>query len=288
MFKDYIQLLRPHQYIKNIFIFLPLFFGLKITQTDLLLNTFIAFISFCLVASSVYIFNDYYDIEDDKKHPEKKNRPLASGKIQKNSSLLLMFILLTLGLIVSLVLNFKLLILLSIYLVLNVAYTISLKHIVLIDILIISSGFIIRLFIGSVASGVSLSLWIVIITFLLALFLSLAKRRYDLLIYLESGNKVRKVIDGYNMEFLNASMMIMASVIIVSYLMYTTSPDVLKRIKSDNLYITVLWVIVGILRYMQITLIHNNSGSPTMVILKDRFIQIVLLGWIITFALFIY
>ncbi len=280
--------MRPHQYSKNLFLFMPLFFGLKITDPVLFAKTSIAALAFCLVSSSVYILNDLFDIEEDRKHPEKKERPLASGRVNGQYARILLVILLAGGLSLSLLVNIKLIYLLAVYILFNIAYTMRLKHLVLVDVLIISTGFIIRLTAGSAASGIELSSWIVVMTFLLALFLSLAKRRYDLIIYLESGNKVRRVIDGYNLEFLNAAMMIMASVVIVSYLMYTSSAAVIKKTGSESLYITAFWVVTGILRYMQIIFIHNNSGSPTIILLKDRFIQLIILGWIITFGVIIY
>jgi 4-hydroxybenzoate polyprenyltransferase len=288
MIKNYLQLMRVHQYSKNLFLYMPLFFGLKITDAFLFMKTTVAALSFCLVSSSVYILNDLYDREDDRKHPEKKERPIASGRVETGSALILMVLLMSGGLSLSLLVNIKVLYLLLVYIFINAAYTLVLKHLVLLDVLIISAGFIIRLSAGSVAAGVKLSSWIVVMTFLLALFLSLAKRRYDLIIYLDSGNKVRRVIDGYNLEFLNAAMMIMASVVIVSYLMYTSSPAVIKKTGSHNLYLTVFWVITGILRYMQITFIENNSGSPTIILLRDRFIQLIILGWLITFGIIIY
>ncbi len=288
MLKHFIQLMRPHQYTKNLFLFMPLFFGLKITDPALFIKTAIAALSFCLVSSSVYILNDLFDIEEDRKHPEKKKRPIASGRVNRQYAGILMVILLAGGLSLSLLVNIKLIYLLAVYILFNAAYTLRLKHVVLVDVLIISTGFIIRLTAGSAASGIELSSWIVVMTFLLALFLSFAKRRDDLIIYLESGNKVRRVIDGYNLEFLNAAMMIMASVVIVSYLMYTSSSAVIKKTGSESLYITAFWVVTGILRYMQIIFIHNNSGSPTIILLKDRFIQLIILGWIITFGVIIY
>jgi 4-hydroxybenzoate polyprenyltransferase len=288
MIKNYLQLMRIHHYSKNLFLYMPLFFGLKITDSFLFMKTTVAALSFCLVSSSVYILNDLYDREDDREHPEKKERPIASGRVGTRSALTLMVLLMSGGLSLSLPVNIKVLYLLLVYILINTAYTLVLKHLVLVDVLIISAGFIIRLSAGSVAGGIELSSWIVVMTFLLALFLSLAKRRYDLIIYLESGNKVRKVIDGYNLEFLNTAMMIMASVVIVSYLMYTSSPAVIRKTGSASLYITVFWVITGILRYMQITFIENKSGSPTIILLRDRFIQLVILGWLITFGVIIY
>ncbi|OGW37557.1 MAG: prenyltransferase [Nitrospirae bacterium RBG_13_39_12] len=286
--KNYILLIRPHQYIKNLFIFLPLFFSLKMTDFNLLLKTMMAFIAFSLVASSVYIFNDYHDIEEDRKHPTKKNRPLASGKVSKQFAKILMIILLIFGLAISYLLKSTVFYLILSYFILNLLYTLKLKHIVIIDTFIIATGFVIRIFVGSQTGNIWLSMWIIIMTFLLALFIALAKRRDDVLIYLETGDKTRKIIDGYNLEFLNTSMVIMASVVIVSYIMYTISSDVVSRMHSENLYLTVVFVILGLLRYMHITIVEKKSGSPTEMLLRDRFLQLSILGWIATFILLIY
>lgn len=284
----YITLLRPHQYVKNIFIFLPIFFGGQILDTNLLLRVLIAFIAFSLIASSVYIFNDYHDIEEDRKHPEKKYRPLAKGEISKRLAIYLMFILLFSGLGIFYFLNISAFVLALFYLFLNLAYTIILKHVPIIDVLIVSLGFIIRIYLGGIVTMIEPSMWSVIITFLLALFLVLGKRRDDMLILTSNEKCTRKVIDGYNIEFINMSMIIMASITIVSYIMYTISPEVTSRIGSNKLYLTVIFVLAGIMRFLQLSLVENKSGSPTMILLKDRFIQITILIWIITFGVMLY
>ncbi len=144
-----------------------------------------------------------------------------------------------------------------------------------------------RVFAGAAVIGISVSMWIVLMTFLLALFLAIAKRRDDVLLA-NSGVKVRKNIDGYTVEFINAAMVIMSSVVIVSYIFYTISEEVEKRLHTHNLYLTVIFVIVGILRYMQITMVENNSGNPSKLLLKDRFLQLTILGWILVFGWFLY
>ncbi|HXN06168.1 MAG TPA: UbiA prenyltransferase family protein [Nitrospiria bacterium] len=287
--KLYLRLLRPHQYLKNFFIFMPLFFSLKITNFPVLISTLMIFISFSMIASSIYIFNDYYDAPEDRHHPKKKNRPIASGEIPERSALSLMIAFLASGLASSYLIGGKTVSAFVLgYVVLNISYTLKLKQIAIIDIFIIAIGFILRLFIGAQVGHVALSIWIIIMTFLLALFLALTKRRDDIIIYEESGTKVRKAIEGYNIEFLNASMIIMTSVIIVSYIMYTLSSEVIGKLHSDKLYITVLFVILGIMRYLQITLVEKMSDSPTEVLIKDRFLQITILGWFLTFVFLLY
>jgi len=283
-----IKLIRLNQYIKNLFIFLPLFFAIKITDTELLSNAFIAFIAFSLTASAIYILNDYHDIEEDRQHPKKKNRPLASGAISKYQAIIIMSVLFVSGFSLMALLSFKAVSVLAVYVAVNIAYSLSLKHISIVDVNIIAIGFVLRLFIGSVVTDIDLSKWIIIMTFLLALFMALAKRRDDVLIFLDTGKRMRKVIDGYNLQFLDTAMAIMASVVIVAYTLYTTSPEVEARLNSEYLYLTAFFVILGVLRYLKITFIHKNSCSPTRIISTDRFMQLSLLGWVITFTWILY
>jgi 4-hydroxybenzoate polyprenyltransferase len=170
----------------------------------------------------------------------------------------------------------------------NIAYSFYLKHIAILDVVIIAIGFVLRLFIGSAVTGIPLSMWIVLMTFLLALFMALAKRRDDMLIYLDTGKKMRKVIDGYNLQFLDTAMSIMASVVIVAYVIYTSSAEVIARVNSEYLYLTGLFVILGIMRYLQVAFVLKDSGSPTKIVLKDRFMQLTLIGWVLTFAWILY
>lgn len=286
--KHVLKLIRPHQYIKNLFIFLPLFFALKVTHVDLLIPALWAFAAFSLTASAVYVFNDYLDIEEDRQHPKKKSRPLASGEVSKTQARGLMAGLAVTGLGLMAWIDLTAFYVLTGYVILNLAYTLRLKHVAVIDVAIISLGFVLRLFVGSFVTGVPLSMWIVVMTFLLALFLALAKRRDDVLIYLETGRKLRKVIDGYNLKFLDSAMVMMASVVIVAYTLYTISADVMNRLHSEYLYLTVIFVILGILRYMQIAFVEEDSGSPTRLMLKDRFLLIVVIGWLATFFGIIY
>ena len=286
--KHFIAIIRPNQYIKNIFVLLPLFFIGQIVNTDQLLNGLIAFVAFSLSASAVYIFNDYKDIKDDRKHPKKKHRPLASGLIDKNTALFLMIILLITGLFLMAIVSVNSLIILMIYVFLNMLYSLKLKRIALLDVTIIAIGFVLRLFAGSFAYEISLEIWIVIMTFLLALFLALAKRRDDVLILNKSGNKMRKSMDGYNLKLIDGSMLIMSAIVIVAYIQYTTSQEIIDKFQNENLYLTGLFVIFGIMRYLQITFVEKNSGSPTEVIFKDKIMQINLIFWFFSFVWIIY
>lgn len=287
--KDLIILLRVNQWVKNTFIFLPVFFGMKITQTNLLINDIYAFAGFSLIASAVYIFNDLFDIEADRLHPKKKNRPLAAGKITRKQAVITIAILLLTGILIFwLTLNQTMIwALVGFYLLQNILYTIKLKHITIVDIVIIALGFLIRIMIGGVATDTRLSQWIILITFLLALFLALAKRRDDVLLFEKTGNKMRKNIDGYNLDFLNVSMSIMSAVVIVAYIMYATSPDIVSKM-GHNIYLTSFFVIIGIMRYLQITFVNEDSGSPSKILTTDRFLQLTIAGWLLTFFVLLY
>ncbi|MBV6644178.1 MAG: UbiA prenyltransferase family protein [Cyclobacteriaceae bacterium] len=280
-----IKLLRPNHYVKNLFVFTPIFFGGEITNVELLMNSLTAFVSFSLIASSIYILNDYKDVESDKKHPEKANRPLASRAVNHRFALVLMVLLVLASFSIAFSISINSLVIVGFYFVLNIAYSLGLKRIAIVDVTIIALGFIMRLLIGAVASTISLSLWIIIMTFLLALFLGFAKRRDDVLIYLKTGKKMRASIDGYNLEFVSSVLNVLSGVIIVSYILYTTNAELPS---SEYLYATSFFVILGILRYLQISLVEEKSGSPTSVLLKDNFIRICLLGWVILFYFIIY
>lgn len=280
--------LRVYQWTKNAFIFLPLFFSGDLFNSKQYVPLILSFFAFSFVASALYIFNDYRDLEEDKRHFEKSKRPLASGEIKISMAVTLMTILGPLGLLIAWIINRDFFLILSGYLILNVLYSYILKHIAIIDVTIIAIGFLMRIFAGGVITGIEISKWLVLITFLLSLFLAFAKRRDDVLIYNRDGQKMRKVIDGYNIEFLNLSMILMVGIIIVSYIMYTTSPEITLRIKSDKVYLSTFFVLIGLLRYLQISIVEENSGSPSKILIKDRFIQITIVLWVLFFYWLIY
>lgn len=285
--KAWISVLRPHQYVKNAFVFLPVFFALRITEGPLLMSASWAFVCFCLVASAVYIVNDLRDIEFDRAHPEKKFRPLASGQIPKQQAVPASMLLFAFGLGLAWWVAPPLFYVMAIYSGLNLAYSFGLKHVAILDISIVAFGFVLRLAAGAAATGLPLTMWIILITYLLSLFLALGKRGDDIA-QAESGRATRKNTARYNQAFIQSAMMMMASVVIVSYIFYTISDEVQLRIGSDKLYYTVFFVILGILRYLQIALVDGKSGNPTKLLYRDRFIQLTIAGWIATFTVLLY
>jgi decaprenyl-phosphate phosphoribosyltransferase len=279
--KNFLQLIRPYQWIKNLFIVAPMFFSFKIDLHNLTL-ILIGIIIFSLTASAVYIFNDIYDVKEDRLHPKKKYRPVASGKVSIRSAFVLSIFLLVISLISAWFINKYFFYILIIYLLMNIFYTIWLKHIAVIDITIIAIGFVLRIFAGAYLINVTVSMWIILVTFWLALFLALAKRRDEYLHFL-NGKKVRKNIEGYNLEMINSGMIILATITIMAYVMYSVSTEIIKNIGSDKLYLTSIFVVVGVFRYLQIIYVFQKSGDPTKILLKDKFLQIIIILWIISF-----
>jgi 4-hydroxybenzoate polyprenyltransferase len=284
----YLKLLRPKDWAKNLFLLIPLFFSGRLFDWPVYPSLILGFLSFCCIASSIYIINDYRDIEDDKKHPEKSKRPLASGAVSKGTSTIICVFLIFIGFSIAYFIREKFVFVLSIYFFLNLAYSFGLKNIPILDIVILAIGFVLRIKGGAVILHVGVSEWLNIMIFLLALFMAIGKRRDDVLLKLSSGTDMRKAIKGYNLEFLNVVLSLVCAVIVVAYFMYTMSPEVLKRLGTYRLYYTCLFVLVGILRYLQIIFVQSASGSPTKILYKDRFIQISLLLWIASFYLIIY
>jgi 4-hydroxybenzoate polyprenyltransferase len=284
----YIRLCRPHQYLKNGFIWLPIFFGNALTHLPALISTSLAFAAFCLIASTAYVINDVKDLEEDRRHPVKKRRPLASGAVVKKEAVLIALVLFAGSMTIAMVvLPANCAYILMGYLLLNIAYSQGLKRIPIVDIVCIAVGFVLRIFAGGMAARIYISPWIVIMAFLLALFLALAKRRDDLLLA-QRGNKVRRAIDGYNLEFISLAMGVMASVIIVTYILYTVSPEVVAKHGTEKLYISAIWVLLGLLRYLQMTFVEEKSGSPTLVLIKDYLLQGIIVFWLANIFILLY
>ncbi|KMQ70569.1 decaprenyl-phosphate phosphoribosyltransferase [Chryseobacterium koreense] len=289
----FFKLLRVEQWVKNLFVFAPLFFSGNVTNSKLLLESIFAFVVFSLTASCIYIINDYSDIESDRKHPEKRNRPLASGAISKNTARTILVLLI--AFVTALIFfgqsyfhqnywKFSTIILL--YFVMNVLYTFKLKHVAIVDICIIATGFVLRVLAGGYATGIFISQWAILLTFVLALVLAIGKRRGELINAQISG-RTRKALDGYNVQFADIALSISCALAIVCYLMFTLSPEVQKRFHPRVFY-TVIFVVFAFLRYLQQTLVYNKTESPTKIVYKDHYIQATLVLWLISFLLQIY
>lgn len=285
--KSYLKLLRTEQYIKNLFVFAAVFFGGHFFIQEAFIHALIAFACFCMAASAIYIINDYFDIAEDKKHPVKCFRPLAAGLISKQTALIIMGILAILSLSISFLISQSLFIIIGIYIVLNLLYSKWLKHITVVDVNIIAIGFLLRVIAGAVVTDIDPSVWILLITYLLALFLGFAKRRADVLLSMD-GKEVRKNIDGYNLNFIDTILSILAAVIIVSYIFYTISPEVQEHYNSKFLYVSIIFVVNGLLYYMKLTLVDKVSSSPTQIILRNKTVQITVACWIAIMVYLLY
>ena len=290
--KNIVILLRPQQWLKNGFIFIPLFFDHKLTDWYCLCSAILAFFAYSFAASAIYCLNDLIDVEADRKHPKKCKRPIAAGVISKVQALLLVALCLGVAFAIASMLEgnaqWKVIGILGVYIVMNIAYCLKLKQMAIVDVFIIAVGFVLRIFVGGFATGVVLSQWIVLMTFLLALFLAFAKRRDDVVIYEDTGVLARKNVNRYNLPFMNQVIGVVSSITMVCYIMYTVDPEVIARMGSRYVYLTSVFVLAGIIRYLQLTIVDVKSGSPTKVLMKDRFVQCSIIGWIITFVLIIY
>ena len=273
---------------------MPLFFDRHIFDAGYLLPCILMFFAFSMAASGIYCFNDIFDAEADRQHHEKCKRPIASGAVSKRTGYIISLLCFIISMAILCLINRTdgriglLFLVVGAYVVMNIAYTLLLKHIALVDVFVIAVGFVLRVCAGGVATGIHLTHWIVLITFLLALFLAFAKRRDDVVTFENSGIATRKTANRYNVRFLNEATSIVGSITMVSYIMYTVSPEVVERFGSPYVYLTSIFVLAGIIRYLQIMIVDKKSGDPTEVILKDRFIQGCVVGWLLSFALIIY
>lgn len=287
-----IKLIRPQQWVKNTFIFLPMIFGGRALMSALdWYSSVIAFFAFSFTASAVYCLNDIMDVEDDRRHAEKCKRPLASGAITIPQAWCIMAAMLVCaGVMLFLIPTGRYMASLVIigYFFMNIAYCIKLKRYAILDVCIVAFGFVLRLLVGGLVTMTPLSKWIVLMTFLLTLFLSLAKRRDDVVRMESTGEAPRHNTSRYNLTFLNEAITITSAVTIVCYVMYTVAPDVGASEKNEYLYLTTVFVILGLLRYIQLTVVDKRSGDPTKLLLSDRFLQAVVLLWIISFVITIY
>jgi len=280
-----IKSLRIKDWIKNVFIFAPMIFSFHLFQIEYIKSSLIAFILFGFIAGSVYIFNDLVDKNYDKNHPKKKNRPIASGNLSVTNAYLSIFVILTIDLFLIYKFNLKFLYISLFYLGLNLFYSLVLKKVVILDIMVISVGFVLRVMIGGYVNNIYLSPWILITTFLLAVFLALIKRRQELV---KSDNKsltTRKILKKYNIEFLNQLISITTALTIITYIIYVVMPDVQRKFNSEYLYLTVPFVIFGLFRYLYLTYIKDMGESPADIILSDLAFTLNLILWV---GVFIY
>ncbi len=284
---EILKSLRPKQWIKNFFIFAALLFSQNLLNMPLLLKTMGAFVAFCLASSAHYIFNDLRDIEEDRRHPIKCQRPLASGRLKKAPAIAALFVIGAAGLALSAAIDLPFLVIVLVYLVLQTLYSIWLKHIVIVDIFVVAAGFVIRVVAGGLAIRVELSSWLLICTILLSLFLAMGKRRHELVLLGANAATHRPILKEYNIYLLDQMISVVTASTLVAYCLYTISEETVAKFGTRNLLFTVPFVLYGIFRYLY--LIHQKAegGSPEALIIQDKPLLVDILLWIIAAALFL-
>lgn len=280
--KALIQIMRPKQWIKNAFVFAALVFSGKFVEIPLLIINIKTFILFCLTSSTIYILNDLVDVEKDKLHPEKRNRPLPSGRISKNTAITLDILIFVIVVLLS-IKDTKLFSILLTYLVLNVLYSFKLKNVVIIDVMIITFGFVLRVEAGSVSTNIPISPWLILCTTLLSLFLALNKRKSELITLENKSGSHRKILEEYSIEFIDSMLTIVTPSILMAYCLYTFS-----SVQSKSMMLTIPFVLYGIFRYQYLMYKKNIGGKPEDIFTKDIPFLINIVLWIISVLVIIY
>ncbi len=288
MLKLILKEMRPKQWFKNAFVFAALVFDRKLLNLDALEQTLLAFVLFCFLASSVYIINDVLDLESDRNHPLKKNRPIASGKLPVSIALVVSFILLGIALAGAFFLSKGLLVICLIYFLLNLSYSKWLKHFPIIDVLVIAACFVLR-----VAAGVSVievqrfSPWLYVVTTLLALYIGFGKRRAEMsALVSDTPSAHRKVLSGYSIEYIDQMITVVSATTIIAYSLYTFSAPNLPE--NHAMMLTIPFVLYGIFRYLYLIKMRNAGGEPEELLLKDRPLQATILLWGLMVVLIFY
>ncbi len=261
--------LRPHQWTKNLLVFAALAFSKHLFEAEPLLRTLVAFAVFCGLSGAVYLVNDVADLERDRLHPRKKLRPLASGQIGVRPALATASLLAALGLAASAFLGGPFLVCAAAYLVLNLAYSFRLKNAVILDVLAISLGFVLRAVAGAVAISVRISDWLLVCTFLLALFLALSKRRHELVFLSDGARDHRAILAEYSPYLLDQMISVVTASCLMAYCFYTMAPETMEKYQTDRLSWTIPLVLYGIFRYLYLVHQKEQGGSPTDVLLTD-------------------
>jgi len=282
--------LRPKQWVaKNILIFAAMIFSLHIFETVYIFRSLLAFCIFSLIAGSIYVFNDIIDREKDRLHPEKRNRPIASGKLDPALAAWLAGILLASSMGASYFLSREFFIITSIYVIQNILYSFYLKHMVIIDIMVLAFGFVLRVMAGAVVNGIHMYPWILISTFLGAVFLALIKRRQELVKMAAVNNRgdTRHTLKIYTVSLLDQMISISTATTLIAYIMYVLSPDVQAKFGTDRLFYTVPFVIFAIFRYLYLSYTKGEGESPSEIIYTDLPFTLSGILWVVLFILLV-
>ncbi len=283
-----LKIMRPAQWSKNLIIFAGLVFSGNLFNAPLLYKNIAVFILFCFLSSSVYMINDIVDLEKDRNHPHKKSRPLPSGELSIAKAWTWAVVMGLFSLVAIFFVDLKAGIISLVYLVLMLAYTFLLQHIVIIDIMTIAFGFVLRVAIGTSITRVEVSPWLLVCTILLALFLALGKRRHESTLFQEMPDTSRETLKEYDPRLLDQMISVVTASTLIAYILYTISPDTIDKFKTSNLLFTIPFVIYGIFRYLYLIHRHHLGGSPESVFLRDRPLEIDILLWFLTCVTIIY
>ena len=286
--RDVFQLLRPMQWSKNTVLFAALIFAKHLFVLSDLITVTLGFLAFCGLASGAYVMNDLRDCERDREHPLKSLRPLPSGRLRRGTAMALSATLVLAGMLAAIALRPAFGLLAGVYFVLQVAYTFWLKEVVILDVMSIAAGFVIRAVAGGVLIAVPVSPWLIICTFLLALFLGFSKRRHELILLEARATNHRASLKEYSPYFLDQMIAVVTASTVVAYAIYTASPEVRDKLGTDKLYLTIPFVLFGIFRYLYLVHQREEGGNPTQLLLRDQPLLIDVLLWITTATLLLY
>ncbi len=284
----YLKLIRPRQWVKNLFVFLPLTFARELFHFAAVYDTFKAFVAFSFVASAVYIVNDITDVAADRAHPQKRSRPIAAGSVSIVEGYVLAGVLLALAAFVVVGMDVRFVLILCSYFLINLAYSFKLKNIVLLDVFVIAAGFMMRVIGGAYAIPVEVSSWLVLCTLFISLFLGFAKRRSELVMAKDAAFVERKVLERYRVSFLDQMLTIAAAGTVISYALYTVAPRTLQAFGTEKLIYTTVFVIYGIFRYLYLIHTTNSTDNPTNAVTSDWPILITASLWVLVCISLIY
>ncbi len=283
-----VQLLRVKQWVKNAFILFPLIFSGHLRNLSYLTDVVLTFLGFCFTASSIYVLNDYLDREKDRLHPKKSHRPFVRRNIPARSVALLIFALLSIGLGICVWVDPMVALIAVTYLVVQLAYNLAIKHVVILDVVFVAFGFQIRIWAGAFAAGVLPSVWLQLCVFLLALFLGFNKRRHELESLQHEAKSHRKVLEHYTTYLLDQIIVICSTLAIVFYGLYTISSDIVNRLGNHNMAYSLVFVIYGMLRYLYLVHVKKIGDDPGEVLLQDKSLMIGVGLWVIFVTAILY
>ena len=269
MIRPLVKSLRPAQWAKNLFVLAPAVFSSLLLQPEVPLRAALALVAFCFASSAVYLINDLRDREEDRKHPLKKLRPLAAGTLKVPTAVAAIVIMVGVAAAISAWLGSGFAAVLGAYLLLNVLYTLWLKHMVILDVMSISLGFVLRVEAGAVAAQVEVSRWLLLCTIFLALFLAFSKRRHEITLLAGAAAGQRRVLDQYSPAFLDQMINVVTASAVVSYALYSVAPETVQKYNTRDLVYTIPMVLYGIFRYLYLMYQQPGERNPTEAILRD-------------------